>query len=204
MKTRIEQLLDMAEDGLVQFAAVSLREGGIGAEADGRYDRWRYPSIRVNGLTQPLKMANRGRAVVEYDISERREDISQTGEVRHGAEMRILSIDPLAKNDLEGRSLELRSELGGLLTELADRGRDDFGRFVPGQAVAGVDDFRAAAGSDKRKMIAGGTAAALVGAGGYLAGTAGGRKIASGIGQGVVRGVKRVLPGVMGRKKIYE
>ena len=84
-------------------------------------------------------------------------------------------------------------QIDSILTEFADRNRDGGGRYVAGQSGAGVDDFRAAHGTGKRKLlkrVAG--VAALAGAGGLVAGTGMGRKAASRLGNGVLRGAKKV------------
>lgn len=83
-----------------------------------------------------------------------------------------------------------------ILTEFADRERDQGGRYAAGSAGAGVDDYRAAHGGRKRKLlkrVAG--AAALAGTAGLVGGTKMGRAQAGRLGQGLTRGVQRVATG---------
>ena len=90
---------------------------------------------------------------------------------------------------------ELCSRLDEHLEEFSDRQRDSGGRYVAGQAGAGVDDFRAAHGKKKKllKRVAG--VAALAGAGGVAAGSRMGRQAASRLGHGIMRGTRRAVGG---------
>ena len=157
-----------------------------------------YPNLWLNNLTKAPKLGDEGRAVIDYKVESRSSNRRNGKPEKHSVDMKVLAIEPIkgkkGRSSTKKKNFEsLDYQIDSILTEFADRNRDGGGRYVAGQSGAGVDDFRAAHGTGKRKLlkrVAG--VAALAGAGGLVAGTGMGRKAASRLGNGVLRGAKKV------------
>lgn len=198
-------------EGCLEFERVPLGRDPVAPCApcgiDSSGDRTIYPNLWISRLAKPLKMSDEGRAVIDYRIENRSSSMRQGKPEEHSVDMKVIAIEPVKKGGALGTALptnggagkvksfsELDGELDSVLSEFADRNRDEAGRYAAGQAGATTDDFRAAgAATGKRKLlrtVAG--AAALAGSGGLVAGTKMGRKAAGRLGNSVMRGVKRI------------
>jgi hypothetical protein len=129
---------DSPED-LRAFQSLKSEERGyLGMGIDGDGDRWRFPSLHVDGLAEKLDLPMTGKAEIEYEIENLNTRI-YGGEARHGATLRIKAIEPCG----HGEEDDSEEDDKGEKTQLSRKG---------GVTVfSSFDEVRAFAAGDKAR-----------------------------------------------------
>jgi len=148
-----------------------------------------------NKILAPLS-SHRARQMVRAQDSANR-SLKKQGKMIPRWDPRAVDPKTIRKSDAlinrRAKSVQLSERIDDQLCEFADRKRDGDGRYAAGHAGAGVDDFRAAHGARKRKLLKrGAVIGGLAGAGALVTSTKMGRGAASRLGASVVRGVTKV------------
>lgn len=150
-----------------------------------------YPNLWIYDQPKAPKLEDEGRAIIDYRVENRSSTVKRGKPEKHSVDMKVIAIEPIRTSRKKKNFSSVRDRIDAILTEFSDRQRDRAGRYVAGQSGAGIDDFRAAHGKKKKLLRSVAGVAALAGAGGIVASTGIGRRAASRLGAGALRGIMK-------------